>query len=147
MVKGEVAGWPSPASGPDLPTAHTFCCASYHYRQQVAHSHQVVGRGGPSKHPSHSRQAAEACLTHQGYRLEPTEDFLHPLPFPLTDRVARMPGGPLIDGTPPRPSGVLRYMRRDLQISQGGHQLPRVIILIARQSEAVDLPVFLHHGH
>src|SRR6516225_12065519 len=66
---------------------HISVFASRGDRQQVAHPHQVIRRRRPSEHPPHSLQTAEARLAHQGHRLEPTEDFLHPLPFPLTHGV------------------------------------------------------------
>ena len=139
--EGKVASSPSLPREPDLYAAHTFFSASSRYCHQVSHSHEVVGRSGPSEHPPYSRQAAEACFAHQGHGLEPTEDFLHPLPFPLTDPVARMPSGALINRTAPRPPGVLCHMGRDLQISQGGHKLPHVIVLVPGQGEAPALAV------
>src|SRR5271165_2583825 len=65
--------------------------------QQVAHSHQIVSGQRKGEHPAHSRQAAMASLAQPTHGLEPAEDLLHPFAFLLTNRVARLAGGAVVD--------------------------------------------------
>ena len=64
---------------------------------QITHPHQIVGRQCEGKHPAHSSHAAMTGLTQAGHGLEPAEDFFYPFTFLLTDRVARMTSGAVID--------------------------------------------------
>src|SRR5262249_27403327 len=75
--RGISVGLRKSGRGSNFPSGHTYPLASCRRSQQVSHANQIVGGRRPD--PSHSFQASEACLTHQGHSLEPTEDFFYPL--------------------------------------------------------------------
>src|SRR5437667_12093600 len=80
------------------PSRHTSPWTSRRGSDQVPHARQIVGCRCPGKHPSHTLPAPVPHLAHQSYRLHPPKDFFHPFAFLLTDRVAGMARGSLIDG-------------------------------------------------
>src|SRR3990172_10311899 len=145
--RGGCVGLVKPCRERDFDPGQTSPFASWGRSQEIYHAHEIVGCCGPGEHPSHSFQASKPRLAHQGHGLEPAEDFFHSLAFPLAHRVARVPGGALINRTAARPSRVLRPMGRDLQLTQRGDLLASVIILVASQSEAPSLPLALGPDH
>src|SRR5208282_1687743 len=97
--------------------------------QQVAHSDQVVGRQCEGEHPTDAVDAAMASLAQAPDGLEPAEDFFHPFAFLLTNRVARMTSGALVDNT----ALLARKMRSYLMLAQGLNQLLAVVALVGAQ--------------
>ncbi len=68
-----------------------------------------------------------AGLTQPAYRLDPATDLFHP--FALTERVARMASGALVDGT-----GLLaREMRSDPMLAHFLHQRFAVVAFVGTQ--------------
>src|SRR5688500_2671666 len=80
------------------PGAVSLC--SRRPREQRAQADQVVGGRCEGDDPVDERTAAMAELAQAAHGLQPAEDLLNQLPFPLAGRVARMPRRPLVDGTP-----------------------------------------------
>src|SRR5215468_4726620 len=66
---------------------------------QWAHPHQVESRRGEGKHPLDARAAAMSQLAQQRNGFHPAKRLLDLFAFPLTDRIAAMPGGTSIDRT------------------------------------------------
>src|SRR5512137_2071791 len=81
--------------------------------RQIANSHQVIDRQCEAEHPIDPCHPAMAGLAQPADGLEPTEDLFHPLADTLTNRIARMPGGALIDDT----GWLARKMRGHLMIA------------------------------
>jgi len=105
----------------------------------VSDSNQIVRRHRKREHPPASVKPFVASLPQQPDRLDPTEDLFNPFSLPLTDRITRMTGGPLIDRTT-SVGGVLRHRRGDVQLLQRGHKLFGVKQLIGTNGNA--RPVF-----
>jgi len=78
-------------------------------RQQITHPDQVVDRQREPEHPTDPRHPAMAGLAQAADGLEPTEDLFHLLALALTDCVARMVGGALVDDTVLLAREVRRY--------------------------------------
>src|SRR5215470_18478114 len=89
---------------------------------QVSHAHQIVGRARQSENPMHFRNSAMPHLPHQRNRLQPAEAFFDPLPLSLTEGVAEMARGAVINRTAPTSFLVLRHLRRHSQIPAFGHK-------------------------
>jgi len=102
---------------------------------QVSHPNQIVGGCRQGEHPTHSVRPAEFGLALQSHSFQPPKYFLHSFALPLTDGIAAVPGGPLINGTA-SPGGVLRYMCRHLQIAQGGYKSLGVISTIPTHGDS-----------
>src|SRR2546422_11537978 len=81
---------------------------------------------------------------HAAHRLQPAKDLFHPLALPLTDRITTVPRRPPIDGALP-PLIVLRYVRRDLQVSSLGYKLLTVITLVGAHRHRLIARNPLHH--
>src|SRR5437016_3178576 len=81
---------------------------------QVADADQVIDRQPEDEHPAHPAPAAMARLAQQADGLEPAEDLLHALAFPLAQLVAGVPRGAPIDRTRPV-RDVLGHVRRHLK--------------------------------
>ena len=103
-------------------------------RRQVAHSDQVVGRQCQAEHPTDSRDSAMAGLTQAADRLDPAKDLFHPFALALTERVARMASGALVDGT-----GLLaREMRSDPMLAHFLHQRFAVVAFVWSYPVSMD---------
>src|SRR5579885_2272358 len=110
-------------------------------RGQIAHSDQVVGGQGEGKHPAHPSDPAMTCLAQACDGFEPAEDLLNALAFLLTDHIARMARGAVIDDT-----GLLaRDMGSYPVIAQLLHQVLAVVALVGTQGDAVLARNLLHH--
>src|SRR5216684_3830362 len=108
---------------------------------QITHPHQIVGRQCEGKHPAHSRHAAMTGLTQAGHGLEPAEDFFYPFTFLLTDRVARMASGAVIDDA----GGLAGKMGSDLVVAQFLHKLLAVIAFVGPERDPLLPRNFFHH--
>src|SRR5690349_22904519 len=62
-------------------------------RRQVPDADQVVRRQAEEEHPAHAGPATMARLSQQSDRLEPAEDLLDALAFPLAHAVAGVARG------------------------------------------------------
>src|SRR5438128_603236 len=93
---------------------------------QVADADQVIDRQPEDEHPTHPAPAAMARLAQQADGLEPAEDLLHALAFPLAQLVAGVTRGALIDRTRPV-RGVLGYMGRHLKQPESRDEVTAVI--------------------
>ena len=67
--------------------------------------------------------------------LEPAEDFLHPFALVLTNRVARMTSGALVDNS----ARLARNVWSSPVIAQFLHKVPAVVALVGSQSGATPL--------
>jgi hypothetical protein len=75
----------------------------------------------------------------QAHDLLPPEAFLHEFPLPLTDRVARMPGGAGVDRTAallPIPVRVRRDMRGEAQRPSPRGEPPYMMVWVVSGSLA-----------
>src|SRR3990167_2720589 len=63
---------------------------------QAAHSQQVIGTGHPVEGLLRPLDPSIACLPQAPDRLDPAKDLLDPFSNTLTDLVARVPGGALV---------------------------------------------------
>src|SRR5271170_4843223 len=66
-------------------------------RREVAHPNQIVGGECQSEYPVDSQESAVTGFAQPGDGLEPTKDFFHTFALLLTNRVARMTSGTIID--------------------------------------------------
>src|ERR1700686_150838 len=80
-------------------------------QHQIPDAHQVVSGNSELKEPTYILEAAMTCLTHQANRFQPAKDLFHSFSFPLTQLVAHMASGALVNRTAARPLVVLRHMR------------------------------------
>ena len=94
---------------------------------QFRHAHQVVGSRRVSEHPFHQLPASVPNLAHQPEGLHPTEDFFHPLPFPLAHRVTGVSRGSPVQGTG-TVGVVLSDVRSHPLLTQLLHQILRVVV-------------------
>src|SRR5712692_11877282 len=85
--------------------------------------------------------AAMTGLTQAGHGLEPAEDFFDPFTFLLTDRVARMTSGAVIDDA----GGLARKMGSDLVVAQCLHKLLAVIAFVGPERDPLLPRNFFHH--
>src|SRR5258707_5512012 len=102
-------------------------------KHQIPDAHQVVRGSSKLKEPIYILEAAMTRLTHQANRLQPAKDLFHSFAFPLTQLVARMASGALINRTATRPLVVLRYMRDHATGAQFAHKVFRVVSLVAAE--------------
>jgi hypothetical protein len=107
---------------PTMPVALCRC------GQQIAHSRQVVGGQRQGEHPAHP--PSMASLAQGAHSLEPAEGLFDPLAPGLTDNIAAMAAGPLVDRT----VLLLCNMRSNVVIAQLANELLAVIALIRPQS-------------
>jgi hypothetical protein len=103
---------------------------------QVAETNQVVRRQAKDEHPAHPRPATVPCLAQQPDGLQPPEDLLHALAFPLARPVAGVARGASIDRTRPV-RGVLGHVRRHLDQPEGLDEVPRVIPFVGADRDPV----------
>src|SRR6266545_1862844 len=96
-------------------------------REKRPQADQVVGRCREGHDPIDKVAAAMAELAQTADRLQPAEDLLDQFPFLLTDRIARMPCGPLVDRAA---LDLLRDMRRDAERAHAGDETGDVEALI-----------------
>jgi hypothetical protein len=67
----------------------------------------------------HFGEALDHDLAHRSDHLAPAEALLDALSLALADFVARVSGGACVDGAAAVALGVLRHMRRDVEVSAG----------------------------
>ena len=96
---------------------------------QVAHSHQVVGRGREGKGPTDSCDSTIMSLAQAGDRLEPAEDLFHSFAAPLAELVAGMASAASVD----RAVDPLRNVRCDSMLTQCAHRLLLTVTLVGAQ--------------
>src|ERR1700687_3511753 len=87
-------------------------------RLQVPQSDQVVRCDREGEHPFHAVQASMPKLPEAAHGLQPTEDLFHALPLLLTDLIAGVSRGALVDRTAAA-RGVLGHMRGGVAGSRG----------------------------
>ena len=104
--------------------------------QQCAQTDQVIDGRGERQDPIDQFAATVAQFAEQPDRFHPSERLLDQFPFPLTDHVARMPGRATIDG---RVLGLLRDVRRDVQIATGRDKAGDVVVLVPADGPAAPL--------
>src|SRR5438093_588842 len=126
------------------PSRHTSPWTSRRGSDQVPHTHQIVGGRCPGKHPGDTLPAPMPYLAHQSYRLHPPKDFFHPLAFLLTERVAGMARGSLVDGAA-AVRIVLGHMRRGAARPHLLHPVRGVVVLVGAHRDAPRPGAGLHH--
>src|SRR5438093_349180 len=126
------------------PSRHTSPWTSRRGSDQVPHTHQIVGGRCPGKHPGDTLPAPVPHLAHQSYRLHPPKDFFHPFAFLLTERVAGMARGSLVDGAA-AVRIVLGHMRRGAARPHLLHPVRGVVILVGAHRDAPRSGAGLHH--
>src|SRR5712671_3639579 len=104
-------------------------------RGQISQPNEVVRGDGEGEHPLHTLQAAMTELPQSANGLQPAEDLFHALALPLTDLVARMARGPLVDGAA-AVRVVLGHVRRHVQRAPVVDHASRVIVLVAADRDA-----------
>ena len=114
-------------------------------RRQVAYSHQIVRRGSEGKHPGHPFGSSVTGFPEIAHGFHPAEDFLHPFPQALTDGVARMAGGPAVDGRVPA-LAVLGHMWHGIQDTQRLDKLPSIISFITPHGNAMPAAKVANHA-
>src|SRR3990170_192576 len=129
-------GWPSlsyPAvrlfSVPFVPIWRWLRPSCQHLTES-AEADQVVDRRREDEDPVHFGLTPVAGLPQQPHRLQPAEDLLDPLAYPLADLIAGMPGRAPIDRTRAA-APILGHVRGELQGPQRGDKLPRVVRLVS----------------
>src|SRR5258705_5371930 len=70
-------------------------------------------------------------LPQQRDRLQPSKAFFDTLPLPLTDGISRVLRRASINRTPTGSLQILSHVRRDLEVAAFGHEVCRVIGLVA----------------
>lgn len=117
-------------------TSAEICYLRAHRGQQVAPSSQTVSRGSGGKDPAYPGHPAVAGFPEIANDLEPAEYFLQPLPQPLADGLAGVPGGTAVNGRPTAMT-VLRHLRHYFQGSQGSDKNAAVITFVRTHGNAV----------
>src|SRR5271169_347289 len=88
-------------------------------RREVAHPNQIVGGECQSEYPVDSQESAVTGLAQPGDGLEPAKDFFHTFTLLLTNLVAWMTSGAVIDD-----AGLFtRDMGSDLMVTQLSHEV------------------------
>ena len=105
-------------------------------KHQIPDAHQVVSGSSELKEPTYILEAAMTRLTHQANRLQPAKDLFHSFAFPLTQLVARMASGALVNRTAATPLVVLCHMRDHATGAQFAHKVFRVVSLVAAECHA-----------
>ena len=88
-------------------------CGSLHH---ISHPYQVIDCNSKGEHPADPVCATMPCLSQKPNRLQPSEDFLDALSFPLTDRISSMPCRAIINRTR-SVLGVLSHVRSHTEAS------------------------------
>src|SRR6266404_5730388 len=109
--------------------------------RQVAQSDQVVGRQCEAEHPIDSRNSAMAGLAQPAYGLDPAEDLFHSLTLALTNHVARMASGALVNNT----GWLAREVRGNRMLAHFLNKLLAVIALVGTQGDAMPARNLLYH--
>ena len=91
-----------------------------------------------------SIRPTESGLALQRDCLQPAEDFLDSLPFPLAHLVAFVPGGSRIDGASPV-RGVLGHVRSGPQAAHRRNESRRVVAAVPAQGYALACRLLLDH--
>src|SRR5258708_15426575 len=80
--------------GPKARSPHPVSCGR---QREIADAHEVVRGEGEGEDPIYPQEAAVPGLSDHSDRLQPSEDLLDSLPLSLTDVVAFMTGGAIVD--------------------------------------------------
>src|SRR5438132_11233897 len=105
-------------------------------KHQIPDAHQVVSGSSELKEPTYILEAAMTRLTHQANRLQPAKDLFHSFAFPLTQLVARMASGALINRTAATPLVALCHMCDHATGAQLSHKVFPFVRLVAAESHA-----------
>src|SRR5215471_17126677 len=130
---------------PFPPLGHTSAPPSPLRSHQIPDAHQIISGRRQGKHPPHQLPPSVPDLAHQRHRLQPAENFFHPLAFALTHRIAGVTGGARVDGAGTA-LGVLSDVRGDLLAAQLLHEVVHVEVLVATQGHPLLFLPLLHHG-
>src|SRR6201993_4467827 len=117
-------------------TAGSCGCA-----QKVAHPHQVIGRQCEAEYPIDARDPTMASLTQTAHGLEPAEDLFHPFALALTDHIARMAGGALVDNT----GFLAREMRSYSMLAHLLNQFFAIVAFVGAQRYSTPTRNLFHH--
>src|ERR1700741_828853 len=93
-----------------------------HNLVQISDSDQVVDGGCELEDPTHQLHSAVSGFAHQPHRLQPAEDFFYTFTLTLTNFIARVPRGPLVDRAASS-LVVLGHMWRHLAGAQISHEV------------------------
>src|SRR5580658_837351 len=104
------------------------CCAD-----QFRDTDQVVGCGCESEGPSDFFEPSVFCFSEARDGLHPAEAFLDAFADSLADGIARMTGCATVDGR--TAAGVLRDVRRHVDLAQLHHKVRGVEALVAAQGD------------
>src|SRR5271170_7177165 len=110
--------------------------------RQVADPHQVVSRSGQGEHPADPGHAAMPRLAQHRHGLEPAESLFHPLAPPLTQGIAKVAAGALVD----RARWLLCNVGRDVMVAQMVHERSSVIALVGAERHAPIAGDVTDHG-
>ena len=103
---------------------------------QIAYAHQIVSGQCEVEHPTDPSHSPVPSLTQTGDGLAPAEDFFDALAFLLTNRVARMTSGAIINNA----GGLARNMWRHLVVAQLLHKLFAVIAFVGTECDPAAAP-------
>jgi hypothetical protein len=112
-------------------------------RRKVAHPNQIVGGECQSEYPVDSQESAVTRLAQPGDGLEPTKDFFYTFALLLTNRVARMTSGAIIDDA----GQLARNVGSDLVVTQLLHEVLAIVSLVGTQCDPMLAGNFFHHRH
>jgi hypothetical protein len=120
-----------------LPTS----CGSRHH---ISHPYQVINCNSKGEHPSDPVCPTMPCLSQEPNRLQPPQDFLDALSFPLTDRISSMPCRAIIDRTR-SVLGVLSHVRSHTEASCLPDKFLRVVGFVPSNRDAAFPLQFSKH--
>src|SRR5258708_33237335 len=100
-------------------------------RQQVTHSHQVVGRGREGEGPNNPGDSTMTSLAQAGDRLEPAEDLFHSFAPQLTESVAGVASAASVDCA----VDLLCNVWCDSILPQSAHQLLLIVTLVGAERD------------
>ena len=74
-------------------------CGLNRRKDQVPHTHEVIGGGREGENPSDLVHAPQSGLSQHTHGFQPPEDFFYALPLVLADQIPGMAGGPSVNRT------------------------------------------------
>ena len=112
----------------------------------IPYANEIVHRIREGEYPSTQRQSFVLDLAHRADRFEPAKDLLHKFALSLTDLIARMSRGTLIQRTTSLALRILGCMRRNVQTSHLVDKVSRVIVFVNTKGQAaLTFPFHLLH--
>src|ERR1700732_1079221 len=84
-------------------------------------------------------------LSQQGNRLQPPEAFFDAFPLSLTDGISSVTRGANVNRAPTGALEVLGQVRRDLEVPALGHEIRRVVTLVASHGHLLRARNLLQH--